>query len=142
MKKTILGEKSLNVDVRDEQLINEELYVGMIVSDVDITNQYSLSMLYNNRLENSEYTDIFDYILDGKSSIIIKYENNYITKAKPEDIFVLDEVFLSIFANSKTPILLKNKDNGFKGFMSLIIPDYRKEKYDLAIGAITLLYKK
>ncbi len=137
MKKTILGEKSLNVDVRDEQLINEELYVGMIVSDVDITNQYSLSMLYNNRLENSEYTDIFDYILDGKPSIIIKYENNYITKAKPEDIFVLDEVFLSIFANSKTPILLKNKDNGFKGFMSLIIPDYRKEKYDLAIGAIT-----
>ena len=45
MKKT--NKKTLNVDVRDEKIINEELYVGMIVSDADITNQYGLSMLYN-----------------------------------------------------------------------------------------------
>ncbi len=134
MKKT--NEKTLNVDVRDESVINEELYVGMIVSDADITNQYGLSMLYNSRTENSNYTDIFDYVLDGKPSIIIRYEKNYITK-KEEEIFVLDKKFLSIFANSETPMLLKNRDNGFDGFMSIIIPDYGKEEYDLAIGAIT-----
>ncbi len=135
MKKT--NKKTLNVDVRDEKIINEELYVGMIVSDADITNQYGLSMLYNSRTENSNYTDIFDNVLEGKPSVIIRYENNYITDGKEKDILILEEAFLSVFANDKAPILIKNKENGFKGFMSFIIPDYRKEEYDLAIGAIT-----
>lgn len=135
MKKT--NKKTLNVDVRDEKIINEELYVGMIVSDADITNQYGLSMLYNSRTENSNYTDIFDNVLEGKPSVIIRYENNYITKGEEKDILILEEDFLSVFANDKAPILIKNKENGFKGFMSFIIPDYRKEEYDLAIGAIT-----
>lgn len=135
MKKT--NKKTLNVDVRDEKIINEELYVGIIVSDADITNQYGLSMLYNSRTENSNYTDIFDNVLEGKPSVIIRYENNYITKGEEKDILILEEDFLSVFANDKAPILIKNKENGFKGFMSFIIPDYRKEEYDLAIGAIT-----
>lgn len=136
MKKTNVGERALNVVVRDKSFIGD-LYAGIIVTDADITNQYGLSMLYNGRTENSDYTDIFDNVLEGIPSVIIKYENNYITRGKVEDIVVLDEDFLSTLVNNKTPILLKNKSNGFKGFMSLVIPDYGKKEYDLAICAIT-----